>query len=116
VRTDEILPTSNSQIAVAIVGTQIFASPLRYKDNWKPLPYLVESWELSTDGLSLTLHLVKGATFHDGYPITSEDVAFSIKVNKQYHQHKTKFSPVERVDTPDEHTAIIHLSHPHPAI
>jgi len=109
-------PAINSQIAVAIVGTQIFASPLRYKDSWHPLPYLAESWELSTDGLSLTLHLVKDATFHDGYPITSEDIAFSIKINKKYHQHKTKFAPVKRVDTPDEHTAIIRLSHPHPAL
>jgi len=71
-------PAINSQIAVAIVGSQIFASPLRYKDNWKPLPYLAESWELSTDGLSLTLHLVKGATFHDGYPITSAQQAVRI--------------------------------------
>ncbi|KPA13943.1 peptide ABC transporter substrate-binding protein [Candidatus Magnetomorum sp. HK-1] len=109
-------PAISSQVSIAIIGAQIFASPLRYNDDWTPLPYLAKNWNISKDGLSLTLNLVKGATFHDGKPITSEDVAFSIMVNKKYHQHKTKFSPVQNVDTPDAHTVIIRLKHPHPAI
>jgi peptide/nickel transport system substrate-binding protein len=71
-------PAVASGSAIAMVGTQIFASPLRYDENWNPLPYLAESWNTSEDGLSVTLKLVKGATFHDGRPITSEDIAFSI--------------------------------------
>ena len=66
--------------------------------------------------LSVTLHLVHGATFHDGVPITSEDVAFSVMLVKQYHPFKSMFAPVEAVETPDPYTAIIRLSQPHPAI
>lgn len=99
-----------------LIGTQIFASPLRYDENWNPQPYLAERWEIADDGLSVTLHLVKGATFHDGAPITSEDVAFSLFTVKQNHPFKTMFAPVTGVETPDPLTAIIRLSKPHPAI
>ncbi len=109
-------PALISGSATAIVGTQIFASPLRYDDKWKPHPYLAESWAISDDGLSVTLKLVKGAMFHDGRPITSEDVAFSVMTVKKYHPFKSMFAPVERVDTPDPQTAVIRLTRPHPAI
>jgi len=105
-----------SGTSTAIVSTQIFASPLRYDENWNPQPYLAQSWNISEDGLSVTLNLVEGATFHDGQPVTSEDVAFSVMTVKEYHPFKPMFAPVERVDTPDPHTAVIRLSHPHPAI
>jgi len=105
-----------SGTATAVPSTQIFASPLRYDENWNPQPYLAESWEISDDGLSVTLNLVKGATFHDGTPITSEDVAFSIMTTKANHPFKSMFAPVEKIDTPDAHTAVIRLSQPHPAI
>src|SRR6056297_975465 len=58
-----------SGIATAVPSTQIFASPLRYDENWEPQPYLAESWQVSDDGMSVTLNLVQDATFHDGEPI-----------------------------------------------
>lgn len=109
-------PSVQSGIATAIPGTQIFASPLRYDENWQPHPYLAESWEVADDGLSVTLRLVEGATFHDGEPITSADVAFSIATVQANHPFKSMYAPVTSVDTPDELTAVINLEHPHPAI
>ena len=38
-------PALISGSATAMIGAQIFASPLRYDENWNPLPYLAESWE-----------------------------------------------------------------------
>ncbi|KPP86249.1 MAG: peptide/nickel transport system substrate-binding protein [Rhodobacteraceae bacterium HLUCCO07] len=105
-----------SGIATAVPSTQIFASPLRYDENWEPQPYLAESWDVSDDGLSVTLNLVQDATFHDGEPITSEDVAFSIMTTKENHPFQSMFAPVDTIETPDEHTAIIRLSQPHPAL
>lgn len=105
-----------SGIATAVPSTQLFASPLRYDANWKPHPYLAEKWDVAEDGLSVTLHLVKDATFHDGKPITSEDVAFSIMTIKANHPFKTMFAPVKEVETPDPQTAVIKLEHPHPAL
>src|SRR5205823_3420862 len=79
-------------------------------------PYLAESWKLASDGKSLTLNLRKNAVFHDGKPITSEDVAFSIMAIKANHPFTTMLGPVEKVDTPDPYTAIVRMSVPHPAI
>jgi peptide/nickel transport system substrate-binding protein len=89
---------------------------LRYDRDWNPQPYLAQDWSISEDGLSVTLHLVEDALFHDGHPVTSADVAFSVMVVKENHPFQSMFAPVESVDTPDPHTAIIRLSQPHPAI
>lgn len=105
-----------SGIATAVPSTQIFASPMRYDENWEPQPYLAKSWEVSEDGLSVTLNLVDNATFHDGKPVTSEDVAFSIMTIKENHPFKSMFAPVEAIETPDPLTAVIKLSQPHPAL
>ncbi|MGI9026427.1 MAG: ABC transporter substrate-binding protein [Burkholderiaceae bacterium] len=102
--------------ATGMPSTQIFASPLRFDDKWNPQPYLAESWKLAEDGKSLTLKLRKNAVFHDGKPITSADVAFSIMAIKANHPFTTMCGPGERVDTPDPYTAIIRMSTPHPAI
>jgi len=105
-----------SGVATAMPSTQLFASPLRFDDMWQPHPYLAQSWELAPDGKSLTLHLRHDALFHDGQPVTSADVAFSIMTIKKYHPFKTMFGVVEAVDTPDKYTAVIRMSAPHPAI
>jgi len=105
-----------SGIATALPSAQIFASPLRFDDKWNPQPYLAESWKLADDAKSLTLNLRKNAVFHDGKPITSADVAFSIMAIKANHPFTTMLGPVEKVDTPDPYTAIIRMSAPHPAI
>lgn len=109
-------PAVQSGIATAVPGTQIFASPLRYDADWKPHPYLAESWKMAEDGLSLTLNLVKNAKFHDGKPVTSADVKFSIETIKAHHPFKTMFAPVSSVETPDDYTAVVHLAHTHPAL
>ena len=109
-------PAVQSGTATGQPGSQLFATPLRFDENWNPQPYLAREWDISDDGLTVTLKLVEGATFHDGHPITSSDVAFSIKTVKEHHPFKTMMAPVESVETPDDLTAVIKLSKPHPAL
>lgn len=40
-------------------------------------PRLAEKWEISKDNKVFTFHLRKNAVFHDGKPVTAEDVKFS---------------------------------------
>ncbi len=102
----------NSGTGTIRLGTKLFASPLRYDQTWTLEPYLARHWQLSDDGLSLTLSLARNAVFHDGVPITARDVRFSIAVIRQHHPFGIMFEAVERVDTPDDHTAIIRFSRP----
>src|SRR5215203_1177079 len=46
-------------------------------DREKLAPELAESWEVAADGMSCTFRLRKGATFHDGSPVTAKDVKWS---------------------------------------
>jgi peptide/nickel transport system substrate-binding protein len=105
-----------SGMATALPSSQLFASLLRYDDKWNPQPYLAESWKWSEDGKALTLKLRSDAVFHDGKPVTSEDVAFSIMAIKANHPFQAMFASVEGVDAPDPHTAVIKLTQPHPAL
>ncbi|HMN83028.1 MAG TPA: ABC transporter substrate-binding protein, partial [Burkholderiaceae bacterium] len=74
-----------SGVATAVPSAQLFASPLRFDDKWNAQPYLAERWTLAPDGKSLTLNLRKDAVFHDGKPVTSADVAYSIMAIKANH-------------------------------
>ncbi|MCD6599459.1 MAG: peptide ABC transporter substrate-binding protein [Dehalococcoidia bacterium] len=51
-------------------------------DYYAFTPEFVQSYETSDDGLSWTLHLAEGATWHDGVPVTAEDVAFTFEAIK----------------------------------
>ena len=99
------------------LGVQLFAGLVRLDDRFRPQPYLAERWEIAGDGLSYTFHLARGARFHDGVPVTSADVAFSLGVVKENHPFgSAMFDAVDRVETPDPHTAVFRLGKPHPAL
>src|SRR5690625_4934583 len=103
-------------MATAVPASQLFASLLRYDDEWNPQPYLATDWEWVDDGLGLQLSLQENAVFHDGEPITSEDVAFSIMAAKANHPFKSMFEAVESVETPDPHTAVLRLRRSYPGL
>nr|MCS5676175.1 ABC transporter substrate-binding protein [Acidimicrobiales bacterium] len=105
-----------SGVAIGNPSSKMFASLVHLDANWDPQPYLAESWEVSDDQLTITLHLVDGATFHDGAPITSADVKFSIEVIKNNHPFTGMWGPLESIDTPDDLTVVINLANPHPAM
>jgi peptide/nickel transport system substrate-binding protein len=105
-----------SGIATMMPAAQLFASPLRMDAQWKPQPYLAERFELSPDNRSVTLHLRKDAVFHDGRPITAEDLKFSLEAIRDNHPFTSMYGPLNAVTIADKHTAVVRLSEPHPAL
>lgn len=49
-----------------------------YYDYFNIEPQLAETFEIAADKMSITFHLRKGATFHDGAPVTAADVKWSL--------------------------------------
>jgi peptide/nickel transport system substrate-binding protein len=46
--------------------------------TFEPFGRLASDWEVSEDGLTYTFFLRDDATWHDGQPVTAEDVAFTV--------------------------------------
>lgn len=61
------------------VNKIVFPSLLQLNENGENVPYLAKSYEVSEDGLVLTFHLQENAQWHDGTPVTAEDVAYTIE-------------------------------------
>jgi peptide/nickel transport system substrate-binding protein len=66
-------------------------------------PCLAKSWKEAPDGLSYEFTLRDGVKFHNGEPVTAEDVKFSFE---RYHGTSASLMKerVARIDTPDTHT------------
>ncbi|MBG7609618.1 MAG: peptide ABC transporter substrate-binding protein, partial [Anaerolineae bacterium] len=56
----------------------IFRSLLYFDDRGLPQPALAESWGISLDGTVYNFSLRTDAIWHDGNPVTSDDVLFTI--------------------------------------
>ena len=105
-----------SGIATMFPAAQLFASPLRMGADWKPQPFLAEKFELSADNRSVVLTLRRDALFHDGRPITAEDIKFSIETIRDHHPFKSMYAPVNAVTIDGPLRAVVRLAEPHPAL
>jgi len=78
---------------------------------------LAESWEQSADGLTYTFKLKKNVKFHDGTPMTSEDVKASYERIRNPQGgarsiRKAAYEDIESIETPDEYTVVFKLKAP----
>jgi len=65
-----------------ITTGSIFERILEYDfDEAKLKPWLAESYEVSKDGLEITVKLREGICFSDGVPITADDVIFTYETS-----------------------------------
>lgn len=102
-----LLPLLASDTASRDVAGQIYNGLVRYDKNLKLEGELAESWELSTDGLTITFHLRKGVKWHDGHPFTSRDVLYTYRVTidpKTPTAYAENFKQVKSAEAPDTHT------------
>ena len=76
-------------------------------------PGLAETWSVSADGRTFDFVLRKGTKFHNGEPVTAEDVKFSFD---RYHGagHTLMKERVASVDIPAPGTIRFHLTEPWP--
>jgi len=76
-------------------------------------PSLAESWTESPDGLTYEFKLRRGLKFHNGDPVTSDDVRFSFE-RYQGAAAKELKTHVRQVDAVDPLTVRFHLREPWP--
>lgn len=103
-----------------IMAGLIFDSLLWEDSTGEPIPWLATDWEQSDDGLTWTFTLREGATWHDGEPVTADDVAFTVEymttgAGADVAGFAGGLEVVDEVVAVDEHTVEFRLSRPHAA-
>ena len=106
---DPIIPFDNMAIWTMLL---IYDQVIRVGPDGLSLePGLAESWEVSGDGLTYTFN-IREANFHDGTPVTANDVAFCL--NRTAFDEASSmtffFAAVENFEATDERTVVATLN------
>ena len=86
-------------------------------DGFKPA--VAETWEFVDDGMGLVLHLREGLTWHNGKPITPEDIKWNLDRvldPDQGSPWRPQISPIDHVEIIDATTIKLHLQYATPTI
>ncbi|MGA9495732.1 MAG: ABC transporter substrate-binding protein [Terriglobales bacterium] len=92
----------------------LFDALLTRDDHLNVQPGLAERWEIP-DPLTYVFSLHHGVTFHDGRPLTSRDVKWTLDSLLEGKIRSTKsaaYRSVDHVDAPDDFTVVFHLKEP----
>jgi ABC-type transport system substrate-binding protein len=97
------------------LGT-IFEPLLRYEGPGHYAPRLARSWHVQPGGLEIRIELEPGVTFHDGRPLTSSDVQFTLDTirtpGKGVDQLRPLLDDVDAVELISSHELRIRLKRP----
>ncbi len=77
---------------------------------------LAESWQVADDARTFTFHLRSGVRWHDGQPLTAQDVVFTVKTLSDPNLRLTPaadFGPLVDVVAVDDHTVQVRLKDPY---
>ena len=107
-------PLRTNDSASTYVNAQIYETLYRIStetDEYEPL-LAADMPEYSEDGLTVTVKLREGVTFHDGTPFNAEAVKYTFDLIKDPDFGSARASIANSIDTmecPDEYTIVFHL-------
>jgi len=107
-------PTLDPGLSSALVDRQLMANIydtlFALQPDGKIVGDLVKTYEISSDGLTYTLHLQTGVKFQDGTPFNAAAVKFNFdRYMQPTSARKSELSSVKSVETPDDNTVVLHL-------
>ncbi len=114
-----LFPPMEATIQAGLLHRAAFYDTLvGYSQNMEPVPWLAKSWDSSEQGKTWTFHLVENAVWHDGKPLTAEDVKFTIEYIKdnKLTSHYPYVKDITSVETPDPYTIKVSYKEPIAAV
>lgn len=92
----------------------IYDTPIGLDLDGNYVPELATDWSVSDDGLVWTMGLVDNAVFHDGTPLTSEDVKYSLELWRDTEDFPflPSYPDVFTVEAPDPTTVVMTVEEP----
>ena len=95
-------------------GYMVYDTLFAMDENFEVQPQMAEGMEISEDGLVHTITLREGLTFHDGSPVTAEDVVASLERWAERDGMGQKLMDfVASLEATDERTVTLTLSEPY---
>ncbi|AZS35468.1 Glutathione-binding protein GsiB [Microbacterium lemovicicum] len=91
----------------------VYEGLFRLTDDGQVEPLLAEGSEVSDDGLTYTITLREGVTFHSGKALTSADVKNSVEAvtaEDSKSARKSSFGKIADIATPDDRTVVFTLA------
>jgi peptide/nickel transport system substrate-binding protein len=91
----------------------VYSGLMRALPDGTVVPDLASKYEISDDGTTYTFTMRDNATFHDGKPVTSDDVLFTIAAARNPDIKSRRRADWEgvTVSAPDPHTIVFKLPH-----
>ncbi|MEW1974239.1 ABC transporter substrate-binding protein [Microbacterium profundi] len=116
---DTLFPWKATQFQAVNVLQNLYGTLTEFDEELNVVPGLAESWDVSEDGLTVTLNLREGVSFADGSTFGSEDVKFSLDAIKDEATAAvaaSSLASVASVEATDETTVTLTLSAPDAAL
>jgi peptide/nickel transport system substrate-binding protein len=110
-----MIPMLTADSASHEIGEWCYNGLLKYDKNLNLTGDLAESWEVSSDGLTITFCLREGVCFHDGHPYTSADALFNWRFMtdpKTPTPYAGDYLKVKGAETPDQRTFRVTYAEP----
>ncbi len=110
-------PITNSSIDTdQLIKYALYTPLIQYGPDLEPQPYLAESWELHGD-TAVTFTLRQDVMWHDGEPVTAEDVKFTFDMAKTPETGSligsAYLGSVESAEVKDARTITFQFTEPH---
>lgn len=96
------------------LATLVYSGLTREGVNNSLVPDIAENWSVDENGLTYTFHIKEEAVFHDGEPVTADDVVFTIEAiqnDELKSPLRVKWEGVT-VEAADLHTVVFTLKQP----
>ncbi len=107
-------PTTNASAAIdQILNQNVYEGLVRITPTGEIEPALAESFEVSPDGRTYTFRLRQGVSFHNGESFTARDVVATFNRDADPatgHPHPEYYAHIDRIETPDLFTVIVHMA------
>ena len=111
-----LIPMVAGDSASHAIGGLLYLSLLKYDKDLNLVGQLAESWQVSSDKLSITFTIRPGLTWTDGAPFTSADCAFTLALmqdDNTQSPYKSDYDKVVSFETPDALSFVVRYAEPY---
>ena len=112
---DSLDPHAAASAGTREVVFNIYEGLVKTGPTGELIPAVAESYKVSEDGLVYTFTLREGVKFHNGEPVTAEDVIYSLNRCAEHSGDsalKSAFSAIRDLQATDEKTVTFRLDQP----